>query len=301
MSRSVITGSSHLKDIMVVKGAPLIGAIVYWNIHTDRRKTSLREFTEMCKNVGVATTLSDDVPARHYFSYAWRHCRPSIKSESNTERRVALMWQQEDSKESIVLVVRQDVDKTKKASNFSVEDKIILDKATGRVYCQNNHPLSKKVLETYHSWRGYPTYELVHRDIMQDFDNWRAIRLKPTGGVYFVLARYYDEVRRKAKALSEAEFATIYDLPVYDVAGTGAMTAVRDGAKQSLADELEELRKAVADFTEDTKGKALSRRLQEFQELNRKITAYEEALKISLEELKLESFKMAAWLRKLGA
>lgn len=246
----------------VAAGTRLLGEVISWTCSgvTVTHPALLAALADAGLDPGVARELAP----KHAFTRACKKLcdRRIIRQVAEDETAVKFQFTSES----------RDGDRFE----YTLETLLTLDKKTGTVTCDlpGLATLAQEELDRAIDARSGAD---VTRVIQKLFDRHADLfPVRPQGGVYFVPERHAGFVD-KVQAMLGRLNGQILRFPV--PAGTAeGDRSVRDAVAAGLAALVEEHRKAVAQFGEDTRGDTLARAAEKIRAAQFKVQAYAEYL-----------------------
>jgi hypothetical protein len=246
----------------VAAGTRLLGEVISWtcsgvSVTHPALLTALRD-------AGLDENVARELAAKHAFTRACKKLceRRIIRQVAEDETCVKFQFTQES----------RDGDRYE----YALETMLTLDKRTGTVTCDlpGLATLAQEELDRATDAR---TGSDVTRVIQKLFDRHADLfPIRPQGGCYFVPEKYVGFVDRVQAMLGRLN-GQILRFPV--PAGTAeGDRSVKDAVAAGLAALIDDHRKAVAQFGEDTREDTLKRAADKIRTTQFKITAYAEYL-----------------------
>lgn len=151
-----------------------------------------------------------------------------------------------------------------------------------------NHPICRAVRERYNEILTSYSSSDLRAAFNRAFESWHGVHL--SFGLWFVPAASVERVRAWSEFLSRVNCGSIV-LPQFDSEET--INGLQEIASEALDAQLEKLREELVEFTkrDNIRVSTLESRVESFDELMAKATAYETILEMNLQQLKEQVFE----------
>jgi len=246
----------------VVAGTPLLGEVISWAC--TGLSVTHPALVAALADAGLDPGVARELAPKHAFTRACKKLcdRRIIRQVAEDEASVKFQFTAES----------RDGDRFE----YTLETLLTLDKKTGTVTCDLPGLATLAQAEVDRATDARRGAD-VTRVIQKLFDRHADLfPVRPQGGVYFVPERHAGFVDRVQAMLGRLN-GQILRFPV--PAGTAeGDRSVRDAVAAGLAALIDEHRKAVAQFGEDTRGDTLARAAEKIRATQFKVQAYAEYL-----------------------
>jgi hypothetical protein len=256
--------------------APLLGEVITWNAAgVSVRHAAL---VEALREAGLDEKVARELAPRHAFARACRKLgeKRIIRLVEETASVLRFQFTQES--------------RTGDKFEYTMETMLTLDKATGAVSCPLPGLASlaqERLDECIAARNGGDITRVIQRLFEREAD---LFPIRDRGGCYFTPQRHAGFVERVARFVSGLG-GSLRRFPV--PAGTAhGDRSVKEAVASGLAGIIEEHRKAVAAFGEDTRESTLERAAERIRDARFKVMAYAEYL--AEERARLEESLAAA-------
>ena len=221
----------------------------------------------------VAVRLVDD---EHLVAHAI--VRADVVDNHNTETVQGELVARDAEFETAVKI---GMDKDKKGS--------WVDDPTELLIVSQQHPVLDNIITEYRDLVGMYTSDDIRAGFQKAFENWAGVRVLSHGGLWLILDENSEKVRQW-KSFMHAIDATALVIPVND--SEEAMESLRTVARDSLDDQLADLKLGLRRIADNTRLSTMEKRLEDFSTLRNRARLYEKVLGAEIREL-VESVEQA--------
>ena len=270
MSIATVARNGHA-PVLAPPGTPLLGEVIAWN--ASGVKVKHLALVEALRDAGLDEKVARELAPRHAFSRACRKLgeKRIIRLVAETAQELSFQFTQES--------------RSGDRFEYVLETLLTLDKSTGAVSC----PLpglatlaQERLDECVEARNGSDVTRVIQRLFDREAD---LFAIRDAGGCYFVPQRHAGFLDRVAVFVTGLG-GSLRRFPV--PAGTPhGDRSVKEAVACGLASLIDEHRKAVAAFGEDTRDSTLERAAARIREARFKVEAYGEYL--AGEKVRLEA------------
>lgn len=253
--------------------AELLGEVITWNCSG----VSIQHPTLVAalRDAGLDEAVARELAPRHAFA---RACRKL--SEQRIIRQVA-----EDAATITFQFTKESLEG--ETFKYSLEAKLELEKATGKVTCTDSPELEARAQAALDECIGARTAGDVTRVIQKLFERKADLfPIREQGGCYFVPAEHQSFLER-IDAFVRVLNGKLGRFPIPKGTPHGDRS-VRDAVADGLEAVVEEHRRAIEEFTTDTRGGTIERAAERIRQTRFKVEAYAEYLGSQRERLEDE-------------
>ena len=250
-----------------IKGQQL-GSLTWWSLSNNRMEYSKLEGLAEKYDLNKKYLPAQIRPAGA-FRRAWRHSCSKL-AEGMMLRQIT------DSDTEIVIgLVKEKPDEKAHDLDYMVEARIIFDKKSHMITSDYENGTSSMIRELYSYHQDLTTSDI--RNMMISFLKESSIRIRESGGVYFVSQQYQKTLEALSNVVQSAGDNVVYTLPIFDT--KSSKQTLRNIAKATLDDELRLLAADIGNFDkEKMRQSTIDRKLEAFENIRNRAKMFSRIL-----------------------
>jgi hypothetical protein len=252
-----------------------LGNLLWWNLAGNRIEH--QQLVNLAVKHGLPPRhVPSEIKAVNAFRRAIRHASSSLPDG------LLLRPIGESTAEVIIGLVSEEPIASRRDIDFDVINRIVFDKAKEAVGYDTEHEAVALVLKLYRHHRACTTEDV--RWMLTSFLGEAGVRLRQSGGTYFVPEQYRVTLEALCKVVEEAGDNETFLLPIADTAAT--KQTLRSVAQRTLDDEIHQLEAELAVFDERTvRQSTIERKLDGFEELRARVGLFSRVLSFRADAL----------------
>ena len=249
-------------------GGEQLGSLFWWALNSNHLSYSkLESLTE--KHGLNKKYLPSEIKPASSFRRAWRHATSKLPE--------GLMLRQiDDSDVQIVIgLVNEQADKKAQDLDYDVKARIVFDKKTHNIYCDHENGVSAQIRELYSYHNSLTTQDI--RAMMLSFLKETSIRIRESGGVYFIPLEYQRTLDALCEVVESVGHNVTYALPIFNT--KNSKQTLREIAKTTLDAEINQLSADIAKFDkEKMRDSTLDKKLRAFDDIRTRAKMFSSVL-----------------------
>jgi len=270
-----------VQDQLAQAGGKPLGSLLWWQLNGNRIEHDQLE--DLARRHGLNDKyLPSEIKPAQAFRRACRH--------ATTKMPVGMLLRPigESADEIVVGLVNERPDAVARDIDYDLVSRVVFDKRSNAITCDVENGVVWELQQLYRHHMALTTEDVRH--MLSAFLSEAGVSLRDSGGVYFVAAPYQATLDALCRVVEAVGKNTTFQLPIVDTAATRSV--LREVAKQSLDDEVQQLQAELLRFEADkVRQSTLERKLDGFEELRSRVTLFARVL----------SFKAEALNDKIGA
>jgi len=248
----------------------MIGTIVFWELTGGVKREELHK---ILKAKNQEHWLPNPVSDRKAF----------MRALKRLEKDKILVKVKDDPEELVYAIATANVDEHNKDVDFSLDDVITLEKATGNVYLKLQNADPNEIQEAIKYFEDTLTADDIRAMIMRALADCKAILLRKRGGVYLVPPDKRDLLMVLKDVVSEIG-SELYTLDL--VQNTNTMKDTKKLVYDEIFEEIERELKAIEIMAfKKVRSDTIVKAIKRYKNLMTKAKAYEHILKDKLAEV----------------
>ena len=169
---------------------------------------------------------------------------------------------------------------------YAQEARMTLDKRTGILGSDHNTELTERIRTEYDVLLSSHTARDIMMMITKALQQWSAVTLRDTGGIYYVPRTQSENLRRLRDVVKQFGKSQMFLLPVHST--DEAKQSLGTAAAGSIEAELTALQEEIHGFMQEPEGvrpSTLARRLEAFGDLRSRADLYRTILNVTVSDL----------------
>jgi hypothetical protein len=145
-------------------------------------------------------------------------------------------------------------------------------------------PIVKEVEKAIRDKSVAFTADDIRTAFQRAFTKWNALRILPSGGLWWIPEQHSDKVTAWNKFLNEVSVqSTVIIIPTFNNEET--VNSIKSAANSSLFSKLESIKTDIENFNEKTRGSTVEKKVEALNDLKKRAAFYEQVLEVQKDRL----------------